>query len=68
MTETKSAPKAKADARDTARAKLADLAVEQGKLLDEQYAAKVAALDAHLAQVNEPFVGSSLTIKGNQGR
>ena len=53
MTETKSAPKAKADARDTARAKLADLAVEQGKLLDEQYTAKVDALNARIAEMNK---------------
>ena len=41
------------DARAKVDGQLADLAVEQGKLLDAQYTAKVAALNAKIAEMNK---------------
>ena len=40
------------DDRAKVDAKLADLSVEQGKLLDAQYDAKVAALNERIAAMN----------------
>jgi len=40
------------DDRAKVDAQLADLSVEQGKLLDAQYAAKVAALNARIVAMN----------------
>jgi len=56
------------DTRDAAAKQLADAEAAQVAALTAKHDASIAALDAHIAQVNESFVGSSLTIKGNQGR
>jgi hypothetical protein len=41
------------DARTKIDGELADLSVEQGKLLDAQYTAKVEALNARIAEMNK---------------
>ena len=56
------------DTRDAAAKQLAEAEAATAAALTAKHDAAIAALDAHIAQVNEPFVGSSLTIKGNQGR